>query len=437
VPEPTCPKHEDYKPILVAIATGDTMVYDPVEVDEARRHAADCAFCRRELEAYKATVAALTPPPIPNEDELVAEIAENVRRNVLAKLDTWERRRRLLRWAGAFAAAAALAVLAVLLWPKPTTPDPSAHKGKPRVPGTGKPAPSPEQPEAKQKQVVPTPEPKQKELTQPERNAILATVWQMQHRAERQIRKEPSESAFALARQAATKARELIEAAPGTQEARRARYYRSRCLVMAGERTQANVAFEAYVEAVAAAEGPEAACKVLLEEGHRESQARNYSVALNRFRIALAYVKKGELAGKAYLGIGNCYAASHMSAQAEQAFRQALALGLPEREAALCYRHLIGRGLAHRRHQQVGDDMQSALASIRNSRHRATIEAQRGLVLERTEGPMAAAGHYRKVIAKYPKDDTAFAQARLKLLMARLEADLLAPMPGEPGGPRK
>jgi tetratricopeptide (TPR) repeat protein len=431
----TCPKHAEYEAVLVALAMDDTVCHEPALVDEVRRHAAQCSCCRREIEAYKRVVERLTPPPIPDENKVVAEVAANVRRNVLARVNAWERRRRRLRWAGALAAAAALAVLAVLLWPKPTTPDPSAHKGKPRVPGTGKPAPSPEQPEAKQ--VLPAPEPEQKELTQPERNAILATVWQMQHRAERQIRKEPSESAFALARQAAAKARALIEAAPGTREARRARYYLSRCLVMAGERTRANVEFEAYVEAVAAAEGPEAACKVLLEEGRRESQARSYQVALNRFRIALAYVKEGKMAGKAYLGIGNCYAASHMSAQAEQAFRHALHLGLPEREAALCYRHLIGRGLAHRRHQQVGDDMQSALASITNSRHRATIEAQHGLVLERTEGPMAAAGHYRKVIAKYPKDDTAFAQARLKLLMARLEADLLAPMPGEPGGPRK
>lgn len=55
------------------------------------------------------------------------------------------------------------------------------------------------------------------------------------------------------------------------------------------------------------------------------------------------------------------------------------------------------------------------------------------MVIERTNGPLKAARHYRMILAKYPQKQPALARARLKRLTAELESDLLAPLPGEAG----
>jgi hypothetical protein len=112
-----CPQHAEFRGILIGIALGETLPEDAGRVAEVRRHVAACEVCRAELEAFQSLVAALTPPPIPNEDEVVAEIAANVRRNVFAVLAARERRERVRRYALVLTASVVLAVAVVLLIP--------------------------------------------------------------------------------------------------------------------------------------------------------------------------------------------------------------------------------------------------------------------------------------------------------------------------------
>jgi tetratricopeptide (TPR) repeat protein len=266
-----------------------------------------------------------------------------------------------------------------------------------------------------------------------DRAALLEAIWEAEHRAERQMRRGASAEALASLRTPIRQARALIAAAPGTAEARRARYRRFRCLEMAGERRRAEVAFEGWIEAVERAEGAEAAARALLAEGRRASRLGTYAVALDRWRGVLARVRGGELAARAYAGIGRCQMAMHQADQAEASFRQALALGLPPAEAARCLRRLAAAAMSQGRLEQAERDCRALLALPAAPRQRANDQGRLGLIIERTAGPLKAAAHYRRIVNAHPELPCTVARARLRRLTAQLEADILAPLPGEQG----
>jgi tetratricopeptide (TPR) repeat protein len=249
------------------------------------------------------------------------------------------------------------------------------------------------------------------------------------------MRRGASAEALASLRTPIRQARRLIAGAAGTPEARRARYRLFRCLEMAGERRQAEVALEGCIEAVARSEGAKAAARVLLAEGRRASGLGTYAVALDRYRGVLAWVGRGELAARAYAGLGRCQAALHQVDQAEASLRQALELGLPPAEAARCYRRLVAMAMSRSRLEQADRDSRALLALPAPPRQRASDQTRQGAIIERTAGPLKAAAHYRRIVNAHPDLPCTAARARLRRLTEQLEADILAPLPGELGGP--
>lgn len=337
----------------------------------------------------------------------------------------------------AIAAVVIASVAAFVFWPRGRGPrEPPSERARPAVvkkapaPPPKKPTPRPpKKPEKKAKA--------KEELSPRERNQMLAAVWHVMYQAERQLRKEPSEEVFARLKEAIGKARKLIAAAPGSIEARRVQLCLFRCLAMAGERELAEVEFQIHLEAVAAVEGTAAACKLLLEEGRRESRRQNYPVALKRFRTVLAYVKEGETAARAHQGIGGCYGATRQRLEADAAFRRAIELGLPTPDASRVYRRLISVAISRRESDQARRDTAALLALPIPDAQRANDEARLGIIIERTEGLAKAIQHYQQVIQRYPNEQCAFARARLWSIQRRVERGLLDPLPGEPGGAKK
>ncbi len=330
--------------------------------------------------------------------------------------------RRLLGVAFVGAAVAAISTAVFGLWGRGIKP--SGREAVSQAEGRGT------RPAARPPSAAP---PATAELPKRSRDKMLAEMFQAQGRAERQLRAGAAGEACTAARSVLRRARELMERAAGTPQARRARYYRFRSLEMLGDRAEAEAEFEAYLDEVVRGEGVEAACQLLLEEGKRERRARNYEVALGRFRTVLAFVGEGHLAAGAYVGIGSVHAATRQRRAADAAFRQALALGLPTREASRCYRYLLNVALSHHNYDRARRDAEALLALPTRGAERASDEARLGMVIERTDGPLKAARHYRMILARYPEKQRTLARARLKRLMADLESDLLAPLPGEAG----
>lgn len=376
--------------------------------------------------SHRATEAAR----VAQEEGAVAESLGNVGGKSLATLAR-SRRARIIIYLVALVAAA-LAVVAVALWPRGRPPEPRAQQSTPVSEGKA-PGPAPKRPPVS----APKPPPPKQELRREQRMRMLSEVWQAQGEAQRRFRQKPDEESLAALQQAADKARALIAAARGTEEARHARYSLFRCLEMAGEREQAEAEFEAYIEAIAAAKGRGAACKALDEEGRRERQTKNYDIALKRFRTVLAYEREGETAAMAHVGIASCYAATRQRGPTERAFRQALELGLPTREASRAYRYLINVAISHRDYGHAARDTAALLALPTPPAQKAADEARLGFVVESTEGPIKAIEYYRKLLKKYPDVECRLAKSRLKALLAKLDADILGPLPDESGGPQR
>ncbi|MFC1805917.1 hypothetical protein ACFL09_02930, partial [Planctomycetota bacterium] len=180
------------------------------------------------------------------------------------------------------------------------------------------------------------------------------------------------------------------------------------------------------------AEGVAGACEVLTDEGYRESRAGSHALAFSRFQGVLAFMREGETAARAYVGIGCVHARLRQRDLAEPAFRKALSLGASTREARRCYHFLITAGLGSRDYEQAWRDAQALVALPTDGAAKATDEALLGMVLEKTQGPMKAAALYRRILEKYPKDYCATARQRLDVILARLEEAVLSPLPGRP-----
>lgn len=317
------------------------------------------------------------------------------------------------------ASAAVLAAGLALCWPRASAPGPPAppRRTRPYAPARQHAAPGAAARAADG-------------LSRPHCLQLLSDAYEAQTAAARELQGQPTLESFATLRRSVAAARELVAAAPDTQEALGARYQLSRSLAMLGEATQAEQEFEAYLRQLGAREGPAAVCDRLLDEGRRECRAKRFDVALARFHAVLAHADTGHGAAQARLGIGSVYAAAHAPRRAEAALRQALAVGLPTPEAARCTRYLANRALSLRNYPQARNDIHALLALPTTGPQRATDEARLGIVIERTEGPMAAARFYRQLLDKYPKEGCPLAQGRLNRILAHLEEDVLSVPPG-------
>lgn len=440
-----CPKYADYRSVIIDIAMEDTSCHEPAVVDEVRRHVRACPSCQAELETYQRIVNALRLPPIPNEDEVVAQIAANVRRNVLAKVAAWERRRRILHCVGALAAVAAVVIAGVALWPAgrvrkppigkavaqpPAPPHKKQHTPAATVPHAPE-APAGTPREASRPRMGTKPEaPRRPKYESPEgaRVRALSRIERALYDAERARRKKPLQYDTKTSRCAVEEARKLIRGAPATTQARKARYYLFRHLQLLGEAELAELEFENYIGQVAVVEGAQAACKVLLEEGVRERCAKSYLLALKRFRSILSFDREGERAAVAYVQIGNVHSRLHQRELAEPAFRKAIDLGAPPAHARLCYHYLINVALGSRDHGQALRDAKALVELPGSEAAKANDQAMLGMAVEKTEGPMKAAQHYRQILSKYPPKYCATARWRLKELERKLEDAILDPV---------
>jgi len=262
---------------------------------------------------------------------------------------------------------------------------------------------------------------------------MLAAVWHGMYQAEKEFRQGPSQETLDRLPALIVAARKLVEAAPGTWEARQGGLYLVRCLEMAGERNRAEAEFDVYLRELAAAEGAGAACKMLCEEGEREKRVRNYEVAVKRFRTVLAFAREGERAAQAHMAIGGIYAQLGQRSLAEASTRKALGLGLPARDASRCYHYLINVAVAHKDYDQARRDAAALLQLPASGRDRARDETKVGMVLERAEGPARAMRHYQNILERYPERECRLAKACLERIQSRLEKDILAPVPQERG----
>jgi len=448
----SCPKLADLEGVTIAIATGDTTMADGDAVRAALAHAESCAACAAELAAYRQLSQRLTPPRLP--DDAAARIAERVGTTVRSRIVSWERRRRLIRWAGvaaALAAAVALVVGIAIVLPRggeqavppdtavqrptpppaATTPVPPPRKAlssdmRPEFYQPGSPQTASLRP--KTKQAVPDrPGPAEPGLSREERKRVVLRVACAMSVVADPLRKGPSQEAIDEARRAIADARELIRAAPGTVEARRARYYAFRYLQLLGEQELSELEFQTYIEEVAAAEGVAAACKTLEQEGSREERARDYSLAFKRYHSMLSFGREGETAAVVYARIANVHAWKHQHDLAVAAFRKALALGAPTADARDCYQYLIRTGLSNRDYGQALHDGKALVALRTNEAQKANDEALLGMVLEKTDGPIKAAKVYRQILRKYPDKQCATARWRLRELEKKLEDAVLQP----------
>jgi tetratricopeptide (TPR) repeat protein len=231
------------------------------------------------------------------------------------------------------------------------------------------------------------------------------------------------------ARWAVEEAEDLIAAAAGTPEARDARYHLFRLHELLGDRDGAELVFEAHLNEVAAAEGEQAACDLLLKEGWREQDAKCYHIALKRFSSVLSYGKTGKTAGLAYERIGGVHARLQQRGLAEAAFRKAIAVGADPAVSRACYHYLFLVALSNREYERAERDGQALLALATAKGPKSSDEALFGLLIERRDGAAAAARYYRDLIAKYSPKYSRNARERLAIIEKELEDSVLAPMP--------
>lgn len=341
------------------------------------------------------------------------------------------------RWAVLGVALVAAAVAAVALWPHATGPElEEAEAPAPRDLGRRAPAPvAPAPPKgavgsaaslaaaSPSIDTAPTPT-----LAEDVRKRMLLRIACAMSEVAEPLKKNPTPEALARTRQAIDEARQLVRQAPGTPEARQARYHAFRYLQLLGEHNLSEVEFQTYTGEVAVAEGVAAACKMLYQEGEREKWSKNYVGALNRFQSILTFAAEGEMAARASVGIGSIHAWLHRRDLAEPAFRKALALGAPASEARRCYRYLVNVEVCSRDYEQALRDAQALLALPTSGAARARDEALLGRVLEKTAGPIKAAEHYRQITKRYPSEDCAAAKSRLRRLEKRIEDAVLEPI---------
>lgn len=239
------------------------------------------------------------------------------------------------------------------------------------------------------------------------------------------LRKTPTPEAIARAERAIREARDLIRGAPGTKEAREARYWAFRYLELLGEHEQAEREFDAYLSEVVEAQGVAAALKILDREGIREEGIKNFTVAFQRFRTMLAFAKKGPAAATAYARMANVHAWLHQHELAVAAYRKALSFGPDAITARDCYQYLVRTGISNRDSEQALLDAKALAALPGNEATKANDQTMLGMVLEKTEGPVKAARHYRDILNKYPDKYTAAARWRLREIENNIEDAVL------------
>jgi len=255
----------------------------------------------------------------------------------------------------------------------------------------------------------------------------LSRVKRALYDVERARRRKPPQYDAETSRRAVHEARELIQGAPGTTQAHEARYFLFRHLQLLAEPQLAELEFENYTGEVAAADGPEAACKMLLREGVRERSDRKYPLAIKRFQTVLAFLREGELPARAHELIGQVHARLHRRSEAEASFRRAIALGVPTPFARRAYHYLVNVEYCNRDYEQALRDVKALLELPTSEAAKANDEALLGMILEKTDGPSKAIDHYRRILRKYPSAYCDRARSRLKEIETRLEDALLLP----------
>ncbi len=221
-------------------------------------------------------------------------------------------------------------------------------------------------------------------------------------------------------------AQALAAAAPGTREARQARYVAFRLLQLLGQPGDAELEFEAHLQDITQNEDAAAACKFLEEEGLREDGDRYFLLAVKRFQRMAGFARElPHVAAIAQARMANVYARLQQDDLAAIAWQKAIELGLPPQEARDAYGYLWRTALSNKRYEEALRQAEAMVALPGSEAQMANDETRLAMVIEKTQGPMKAARLYRQILTKYPERFCASANALLKEIEKKLEGDVL------------
>jgi len=409
----SCPKLAELEGVYIAIATGDTSMADGDAVRAALDHAESCPACSRELDAYRQLQARLRPPRLP--DDAAARIAARVRETAHARIRAWERRRRLLRVAAAVSGIAAVALLAVALWPHKSAQGPAPVSASPAAPAQA-PAPAP-RPSRIVHQSAPAPAP----IT-PEQQKLLAEAARLREVGRRRVRARQYEKAEEPLRQALGLLQGLLARSPDGDAASAALYEVYRCQQLLGHYLAREEAFRRYIALVREQEGREAAGRVLLADAHRLVRERDPDTAGRRLQEALALCPQGRVAFAAHVLMGLAAEKEQMFHLAYSQYVQALAFDPPPALAAKIYRNMVHANVRCGRIDAAIEDAEALCALPEHAiplEDRVVHQCLLAHLHSRQGGEAASMRVLRQVIDRYGPDHTRYAQAQLRLVVAK------------------
>jgi len=420
----SCPKLAELEGVYIAIATGDATMADGDAVRAALAHAETCPACAAELAAYRQLHQRLTPPRLP--DDAAARIAASARAAAHIRIRAWERRRRLIRWAGVAAALVAIVAIAVgiaaLLSSDRNQGAPGGtvvyHPAPPPTPTTTVP-PSPPTVPASDSSAEPTP-PEPKELP------VFATeTWQAADRfyalceQVEKLSKQQGKADEALRKgaEAIELAESLLAKHPDFPEAIELRRQLVLCYDMTADEDGRQHALDAYLAEAEKHGGSEAWVLAIVGEAARYGRAQQGLRAVQCYDRLLARFPKGRSAAIAHRGIAPYVPYE----QREQQYRLALSEGDWEVRSRLSINtELIMMNINRSRCRVALEDIDRMAEEAKTEHERAIAESLRGLALVQMGKDARALAHLRTVVQDYAPEHTSLARTQLRQLESRL-----------------